>query len=91
MFLKQKEEQKCFICLYVDDRIIAGDKEIVEQVMSNLSKTFTLKVQNGIDDFLGCNIKIHGKERWIKQSRIISKMKDDWVNESELKNSSLLS
>ena len=86
MFLKQQIEQKCFICLYVDDGIIAGDKELVEEVMLNLSKAFKLKIQSGIDNFLGCEIKIQGNERWIKQSRIITKMKDEWVNTSKLKN-----
>lgn len=48
----------CIIVLYTDDTLIfAPDDSIIDSVIQNLSKTFTLEDQGNVQDFLG--IRIH--------------------------------
>jgi hypothetical protein len=42
----------------VDNCIVAGDQKIMEHLMKNLQISFKLKVQEGIHDFLGCDIDL---------------------------------
>ena len=78
MFLKEREDKRVYICLYVDDGIITGDEELLEESIQQLSNNFNLKVQEGMKDFLGCEIAIGNDVGTIKQTRIIEKLEKDW-------------
>jgi Reverse transcriptase (RNA-dependent DNA polymerase) len=71
LFLKVKDEMKCVLTLYVDDSIIAGDKELIEDTISDLKKVFNIKVQGNLEDYLGCEITRSEKGFCIGQKRII--------------------
>ena len=62
MCLKQSDGEKCIFNLYVDDGIIAGNEETIDKGIVELSDKFKLKVQNGMDDFLGCHNVIEMKD-----------------------------
>jgi Reverse transcriptase (RNA-dependent DNA polymerase) len=71
LFLKVKDELKCVLTLYVDDSIIAGDKELIEDTINELKKVFNIKVQGNLEDYLGCEITRSEKGFCIGQKRII--------------------
>jgi Reverse transcriptase (RNA-dependent DNA polymerase) len=56
LFLKVEDGKKCLVTLYVDDSIIAGDREFIEDTIAKLEEVFKVKVQGDLDDYLGCEI-----------------------------------
>ena len=78
MFLRDDKSEKIYICLYVDDGIIAGDEMLMLRTVNDLKSVFNLKVQYGMKDFLGCEIEIQMDDGWIKQTRIMERLEKDW-------------
>ena len=78
MFLREDKREKACICLYVDDGIIAGDENLMLRTVNDLRSIFNLKVQDGMKDFLGCEVEIQLDNGWIKQTRIVERLEKDW-------------
>jgi hypothetical protein len=82
VFLKQEGNAFCILCIYVDDGIIAGDEELMENTISGLNMVFHVKVQKSIRDFLGCEIHESIAGFVLCQTRIIDKMiKDNRISD----------
>jgi len=52
IFYKQEGTKFCLLCLYVDDSIITGDENLMNQTIRGLNQVFKLKIQKDILGFL---------------------------------------
>ena len=52
----------CLIIMYVDDMLIIGKKEQIEDFASKIQKMFSVKIQHNLADYLGCEFHMN-KER----------------------------
>ena len=53
VFMKQEGMKFCVLCIYVNDGILTGDLEMMQDTLEGL---FKVKVDKSIKDFLGCEI-----------------------------------
>ena len=63
------------IIMYVDDMLIIGKKEQIEDFASKIQKVFSVKIQHNLADYLGCEFYMN-KERtrgWLGQPSIIKR------------------
>ena len=66
----------CIIIMYVDDMLIIGKKEQIEDFASKIQKVFSVKIQHNFADYLGCEFHMN-KERtkgWLGQPSIIKSL-----------------
>ena len=66
----------CIIIMYVDDMLINGKKEQIEDFASKIQKVFSVKIQHNLADYLGCEFHMN-KERtrgWLGQPSIIKSL-----------------
>ena len=66
----------CIIIMYVDDMLVIGRKEQIEDFASKIQKVFSVKIQHNLADYLGCQFYMN-KERtrgWLGQPSIIKSL-----------------
>ena len=66
----------CIIIMYVDDMLVIGRKEQIEDFASKIQKVFSVKIQHNLADYLGCEFYMN-KERtrgWLGQPSIIKSL-----------------
>ena len=76
MLFKENELGICIIIMYVDDMLIIGKKEQIEDFASKIQKVFSVKIQHNLADYLGCEFHMN-KERtigWLGQPSIIKSL-----------------
>ena len=76
MLFKENELGICIIIMYVDDMMIIGKRERIEDFASKIQKEFSVKIQHNLADYLGCEFHIN-KERtkgWLGQLSIIKSL-----------------
>ena len=76
MLFKENELGICIIIMYVDDMLIIGKKEQIENFASKIQKVFSVKIQHNLADYLGCEFHMN-KERtrgWLGQPSIIKSL-----------------
>ena len=62
--------------MYVDDMLIIGKKEQIQDFTSKIQKEFSVKIQDNLADYLGCEFHMN-KERtrgWLGQPSIIKSL-----------------
>ena len=62
--------------MYVDDMLIIGKKEQIEDLASKIQEVFSVKIQHNLADYLGCEFHMN-KERtrgWPGQPSIIKSL-----------------
>ena len=72
MLLKGNNLGICIIFMYVDDMLIIGKKEQIQNFASKIQKEFSVKIQHNLADYLGCEFHMN-KERtkgWLGQPSI---------------------
>ena len=62
MLFEENELGVCIIIMYVDDMLIIGKKELIQDFASKIQKEFSVKIQHNLTDYLGCELHIN-KER----------------------------
>ena len=62
MLFKENELGICIIIMYVDDMLIIGKKEQIQDFASKIQKEFSVKIQHNLADYLGCEFHMN-KER----------------------------
>ena len=62
MLFKQNELGICIIIMYVDDMLIIGKKEQVQDYASKIQKEFSVEIKYNFADYLGCEFHMN-KER----------------------------
>ena len=76
MLFKENELGICIIIMYVDDMLIIGRKEQIEDFASKIQKVFSVKIQHNLADYLGCEFHMN-KDRtrgWLGQPSIIQSL-----------------
>ena len=76
MLFKEDKLGICIIIIYVDDMLIIGRKEQIEDFASKIQKVFSVKIQHNLADCLGCEFHMN-KERtrgWLGQPSIIKSL-----------------
>ena len=73
MLFKENELGVCIIIMYVDDMLIIGKNEQIQDFASKIQEEFSVKIQHNLTDYLGCEFHMN-KERtrgWLGQPSII--------------------
>jgi hypothetical protein len=79
MMVRRDKDGVCFAAIWVDDTLLVGDTRAIKKTIADLKgKGFTLKIENDLDDYLSCEIKIdRGKKKaWIHQPHLLKKLRD---------------
>ena len=76
MQFKQNEWGTCIIVMYVDDMLITGKKEQIQEFTTKIQKEFSAKIQYNLADYLGCEFHMNKvKTRgWLAQPSIIKNL-----------------
>ena len=54
ILFKEYELGVCIIIMYVDDMLIIGKKEQIQEFATKIQKEFSIKIQHNLADYLGC-------------------------------------
>ena len=66
----------CIIVMYVDDMLIIGKREQIQEFATKIQKEFSVKIQHNLTDYLGCEFHMNKvKTRgWLGQPSIIKSL-----------------
>ena len=70
----------CIIIMYVDDMLIIGKKEQIQEFCHQNTKAFSVKIQHNLTDYLGCEFHMNKvKTRgWLGQPSIIKSLEQNF-------------
>ena len=68
MVFKENNLGICIIIMYVDDMLIIGKKEQIQEFATKIQKEFSVKLQHNLSDYLGC--KFHMKKEKTKDNHL---------------------
>ena len=76
MLYKQNELGICIIIMYVDNMLIIGKKEQIQEFTNKIQKEFSVKIQHNLADYLGCEFHMNKvKTRgWLGQPSIVKSL-----------------
>ena len=63
-----------FIGLYVDDILLLGDNNMLENTTKNIKKEFELAVKDTLDEYVGSQIEFRKNYLFIHKRRLIEKI-----------------
>ena len=66
--------------MYVDDMLIIGKKEQIQEFATKIQKQFSVKIQHNLTDYLGCEFHVNKvKTRgWLGQPSIIKSLEQEF-------------
>ena len=59
MLFKETNLGVCIIIMYVDDMLIIGKKEQIQEFATMIQKEFSVKIQHNLGDYLGCEFHMN--------------------------------
>ena len=73
MLYKEYEKGVCIIIIYIDDMLIIGKEEAIDDAFKVLQGHFQVKDPMSLEDYLGVQIvqSDDGKKAWLGQSTIL--------------------
>ena len=76
MLFKENNLGICIIIMYVDDMLIIGQKEQIQEFATMIQKEFSVKIQHNLADYLGCEFQMNKKKTrgWLGQPSIIKSL-----------------
>ena len=76
MFYKEDEKWVCIIIIYIDDKLIIGKEEAIDDAIKVLQGHFQVKEPTSLEDYLGVQIvqSDDGKKAWLGQPTIIKSL-----------------
>ena len=76
LLYKENDLGICIIIMYVDDMLIIGKKEQIEDFASKIQKDFSVKIQHNLADYLGCEFHTNKEKTrgWLGQPSIIKSL-----------------
>ena len=76
MLYKEDEKVVCIIIIYIDDMLIIGEEEAIDDVIRVLQGHFQVKDPMSLEDYLGVQIvqSDDGKKAWLGQPTIIKSL-----------------
>ena len=80
MLFKENKLGVCNIIMYVDDMLIIGNKEQIQEFATKIQKEFSVKIQHKLADYLGCEFHMNKvKTRgWLGQPSIIKSLEQQF-------------
>ena len=78
LYVKRSMKGIVYIALYVDDNLMIGDKATIDDaIMALKNQGLVLKVVEGLQDYLTCEIKFSEKKKraWLSQPHLIKNLK----------------
>ena len=72
------------IIIYVDDMLVIGNKEIIEELKTKVEEVFSIKTEDNLTDYLGCEFHMNKNKTkgWFRQPSIIKNMEKKIGKES---------
>ena len=79
LFLKN-ELGVCIIIMYVDDMLIIGKKEQIQEFATKIQREFSVKIQHNLADYLGCMFHMNKMKTkgWLGQPSIIKSLEQKY-------------
>ena len=79
MLYKEDEKGVCIIIIYIDDMLIIGKEEAIDDAIRVLQGHFQVKDPTGLEDYLGVQIvqSDDGKKAWLGEPMIIKSLEKD--------------
>ena len=76
MLFKENNLGICIIIMYVDDMLIIGKKEQIQEFATMIQKEFSVKIQHNLVDYLGCEFHMNKEKTkgWLGQPSIIKRV-----------------
>ena len=76
MLFKENNLGICVIIMYVDDMLIIGKKEQIQEFATLIQKEFSVKIQHNLADYLGCEFHMNKEKTkgWLGQPSIIKSL-----------------
>ena len=73
---KDNNLEICIIIMYVDDMLIIGKREQIQEFATNIQKEFSIKIQHNLADYLGCEFHMNKEKTkgWLGQPAIIKSL-----------------
>ena len=78
MLFKENNLSVCIIIMYVDDMLIIGEKEQVQEFATMIQKEFSVKIQHNLADYLGYESHMNKEKTrgWLGQPSIIKSLEE---------------
>ena len=74
MLFKENNVGICIIIMYVDDMLIVGKKEQIQELATKIQKQFSVKIQHNLADYLGCEFHMNKEKTKLGQPSIIKSL-----------------
>ena len=76
MLIKENNLGICIIIMYVDDMLIIGEKEQIQEFAIMIQKEFSVKIQHNLADYLGCEFHMNKENTkgWLGQPSIVKSL-----------------
>ena len=76
MLFKENNLGVCIIIMYVDDMLIIGKKEQIQEFATMIQKEFSVKIQHNLADYLGCEFHMNKEKTkgWLGQPSTIKSL-----------------
>ena len=76
MLFKENYIGICIIIMYVDDMLIIGKKEQIQEFETKIQNEFSVKIQHNLADYLGCEFHMNKEKTkgWLGQPSIIKSL-----------------
>ena len=76
LLFKENDLGICIIIMYVDDMLMIGKKEQIEDFVSKIQKEISVKIQHNLADYLGCEFHMNNERirGWLGQPSIIKSL-----------------
>ena len=80
MLYKQNGLGICIIIMYVDDMLIIGKKEQIQEFTNKIPKEISVKIQHNLADYLGCEFHMNKMKTrgWLGQPSIIKSLEQEF-------------
>ena len=81
LFYKRGKFGMIVLLLYVDDSLCIGHRQDIDDTIQLIKIVFTITVEGGVNDFLGCSILRRGKDPicWLHQPHLIKKLREKFT------------
>ena len=80
MLFKENNLGVCIIIMYVDEMLIIGEKEQIQEFATMIQKEFSVKIQHNLADYLGCEFHMNKENTrgWLEQPSIIRNLEQEF-------------
>ena len=79
LLYRRNKKGLCILIVYVDDCMCLGDNEAVHEAINDIKKIFKIKINDNLDDYLGCKILTNKSTAFIHQPHIYDHLKQKFL------------